>query len=92
MPTSLKTKRKKNVDVEISIDISYDEAKFTPAFMASFREGFYPFDTINEHIEFIAEQIAVGNVNSPTSFLEGYGVLSEFGISWKWGGCSSFAN
>lgn len=70
----------KNITVNQAIEISFDETKFTPEFMAHYQKHFRPFADIDEHISSIAELFSRGVINGESDFLEGYGILSEFGI------------
>lgn len=64
------------------IEIDYDKSKFTKEFLTEFPKSFYPFKTIQEHIEHIAESYSRGIITG--DFLEGYGDLKEnFGIKLK---------
>lgn len=73
------------VEVRQLVRVTLDPSKFTPEFMSDFRESFFPFDTIEEHAEHIA-QLAAREVYSfnpylPNEFAEGYGMIGEMGIS-----------
>jgi hypothetical protein len=66
------------------VEVEVDESKFTPEFMEEFRESFFPFDTIDDHREYLAELYARGGISGfPTEFIEGYGPAKDFGISLK---------
>ena len=69
--------------VERDIEITIDETKFTPQFMKDFRDSFYPFETIEDHVEFLAG--VINNGMRSNEFVEGYGVLSEMGITFDRG-------
>ena len=74
------------VQTTTTVKVTLDETKFTPEFMAEFRDGFYKFHTLKEHAEFLGEGVALGNISetsqyNPQQFEEGYGLLSELGIS-----------
>lgn len=71
------------VTISRSFAITYDQDKFTPEFLDKFRKHFYDFATVQEHLEHLAGCISRGIVNTPDDFLEGYGKLSDFGITWK---------
>ncbi|MBK5958063.1 hypothetical protein CCR97_08010 [Rhodoplanes elegans] len=73
--------RTTTVSVTQEVSITIDRKKFTPDFMAEYRASFYPFDTIERHIEHIAQLYARGLVDKYTTFIEGYGDLREMGIS-----------
>ena len=69
--------------VEQTFDITYDPTKFTPEFLEHFRQHFYDFETVDDHLNHIADCIARGIAYGPECFLEGYGKLSTFGITWR---------
>lgn len=70
---------KKTIDVIFAVEVEVDETKFTPEFMEAFSRYFCEFDTIDEHIEHIAQLAARDMLNK--SFTEGYGPLRDMGIS-----------
>lgn len=63
------------ISFEVSVEI--DETKFDEAFMAEFRKSFFQFDTVQEHVEHIAQLEARGLLQD---FTEGYGPIKDFGI------------
>lgn len=63
---------------EVSVEV--DETKFDEEFMAEFRESFYPFHDLEDHVEHIAQLEARGLLED---FTEGYGEISDFGIKAK---------
>lgn len=69
-----------DIDVEIPVTVTVDETKFTPAFLAEFREYFYPFVDIEDHIRHIAFLAATGRLGELPCFIEGYGPSQDFGI------------
>lgn len=69
------------ITVEITVTVTIDESKFTDQFMREFRESFYPFITIQEHKEHLAQMYARGLINNH-SFIEGYGPAKDMGISF----------
>lgn len=69
-----------DIDVTIPVTVTVDESKFTPEFLAEFREHFYPFHTVDDHIRHIAFLAATGQLGDLPSFIEGYGPSQEFGI------------
>lgn len=71
------------VAVTREVEITYDRDKFTPEFMAEFRESFYNFHTIEDHLQHIATCYVRGLVSGPSDFLEGYGKLSDFGVKLR---------
>ncbi|EIM25696.1 hypothetical protein [Microvirga lotononidis] len=69
---------KKTVEVTMIVEVEVDESKFTPEFMREFRESFYDFHEVEDHIMHIAQLEARGLL-SPR-FTEGYGPLADMGI------------
>lgn len=69
----------KEIDVLQTVEVTVDEAKFTPEFMEEFRQYLYDFDTVEEHIEHIAQLAARGVIETPC-FIEGYGDSQLMGI------------
>lgn len=72
---------KKQVAVILVVEVDVDETKFTDAWMTEWRQSFYPFRTVDRHIEHIAQLEARSSLNE--DFTEGYGPLSEMGIKAK---------
>lgn len=70
----------REVKVEQVVSVTVDETKFTDAFMAEFRGSMYPFDTLNDHLEHLAQMYARGLCDEFTTFIEGYGPPKEMGI------------
>lgn len=71
----------KTIQVTQTIKVTVNEAKFTSEFMAGFRDAFYPFDDLNEHIEHIAQMTARGLLTGmEDEFIEGYGKVIDMGI------------
>ena len=67
------------------VAVTLDASKFDEAFLQEFREGFYPFVTVERHAEHIA-QLAARQVYDlsprfPREFVEGYGEIGPMGIS-----------
>lgn len=67
-------------EVVQTVRIDYDESKFTPEFMKEFRGYLYSFHSVNDHLEHLA-QLKARELIENSSDVEGYGVLSEFGVS-----------
>ena len=65
------------ITVSHLVEVDLDESKFTPDFMSEFRENFYPFLSIEDHANHIA-QLKVRELLMP--FIEGYGPALDFGI------------
>jgi hypothetical protein len=72
----------RNVEVSQTVQVTVDEAKFTPEFMAKFRASMYPFQTIERHIEYLGQLHARGLADE-YSFIEGYGQAADFGIRFR---------
>lgn len=73
------------VIIEREVEIEIDESKFDDAFMQEFRDMFYPFQTLDEHIEHLAQLVARGHAGKHSfdklgEFIEGYGHVKEMGI------------
>lgn len=62
-------------------NVEVDETRFTDEWMAEFRESFYDFYTMEDHIEHLASGFARGLWDN-YSFIEGYGPAKEFGIKF----------
>lgn len=69
---------KKIVEVNFGVRVIIDETKFTPEFMQEFREYFYDFKTIDDHVKHLAQLEVRGLLDD--EFTEGYGKLSDMGI------------
>ena len=72
----------KEVEIRQTIQVTVDESKFTPEFMQSFRDSFFDFDSIEEHIEHLG-RLHAGNFIDVSSFVEGYGYIREFGVNFE---------
>jgi hypothetical protein len=70
----------RDIDVEIPVTVTVDETKFTPEFLADYRENFYPFESVEDHIRHIAFLAATGTLGNLPCFIEGYGPSQDFGI------------
>lgn len=72
----------KSVGVQQLVQVTVDEAKFTPKFMAEFRDSFYDFHTVDEHIVHLGQLYARGRAFEPgyADFIEGYGPAANMGI------------
>lgn len=73
---------KYKVEVTQMVTVEIDEEKFTPAFLSEFRDVFYPFRTVLEHVEHLAQLNARGLAFNQ-SFIEGYGEAKDFGIHFS---------
>lgn len=74
---------KTKITVTQEIEVTVDESRFTPEFMAAFSRAFFDCETIEEHVLYIAKSYAMGIVAHNGDFLEGYGILRDFGINVK---------
>lgn len=75
----------KSFEIEVTqvVRVTLDETKFDEAFMAEFRDGFFNFDTLEQHAEHIGRLYALGLIElgwERTDFIEGYGHAHEMGI------------
>jgi hypothetical protein len=68
------------IEVKIPVTVTVDESKFTPEFLGEFREDFYNFVTVQDHIRHIAFLAATGQLGILPCFIEGYGESEDFGI------------
>ncbi|MGN7931185.1 hypothetical protein [Sphingopyxis sp. 22461] len=71
------------VEVRQIVEVELDEIKFDDAFMEEFRDSQYPFMTLADHAEHIAQLQARGVYDLDyieTQFVEGYGPANEMGI------------
>lgn len=74
---------KKVVKVTQYIEVEIDEAKFNEEFIQDFKEYMFNFDTIEEHISYLAELFAKRVVINESSFIDGYGIASDMGIKFS---------
>lgn len=74
--------KKFTVEVRQIVEVQLDEQNFDEAFMEEFRDGFYPFMTLADHAEHIAQLQARGltNLEFNPDFIEGYGESDDMGI------------
>lgn len=70
------------VDVTQRIEVTVDETKMDETFFGEFRENFFPFFDIEDHVKHIAQLYARGVYQGDRDeFVEGYGKLrEEFGV------------
>jgi len=73
---------RKTVEVRQYVEVVVDETKLDDEFQKEFREDFYPFQGIDDHIRHIA-QLKARNLIVADRFIEGYGILDDMGISAK---------
>lgn len=67
----------KTVRLEFEVKIKYDKSFFNKKFMEAFRDYMFPFETVGEHLEHLAQMKVRGLAEG---FVEGYGDLDEKGI------------
>jgi hypothetical protein len=72
----------REVTVTQIVLVTIDESKFDATFMAEFRASFYPFTTVNEHLEHLGQLFARGLADNG-DFIEGYGPAKDMGIRFK---------
>jgi len=72
----------KTVVVTQYIKVKIDENKFDEDFMEEFRESFFDFTSLDDHIKHLAQLYARGIADSG-SFIEGYGPAEDMGISFS---------
>ena len=69
------------VEVTQTVEVEVDEETFTEEFMKEYRETFYQFQTIDDHIKHIAQMEARGLLPATGyGFVEGYGYIDIMGI------------
>lgn len=73
---------KKEIEVTQSVGVTVRDDFFTPEFMEEFRRQFYPFETVDEHFEYLGQLFARGLVSNFTKFIEGYGDVKAAGIEF----------
>ena len=81
--------KKTTVTVEIELEVEFDPDKFTEDFQKDFKQSFWPYDTIKEHLEHLVGNHVSGvdtrvwdkDLEKFRTFAEGYGYLDEMNIS-----------
>lgn len=71
---------KETVYVTHEVEVEIDESKFTPEFMQTFRDTMSDFETIKDHIRYLAQLEAQGFCGE---YIEGYGNLRDMGIKME---------
>lgn len=74
----------KQVEVTQLVEVTVDESRFTDEWMESFRKMFYTYNSVDEHLQHLAQLEARGITYQPhvsNEFIEGYGNASDMGIS-----------
>jgi len=64
-------------DVVFTVQVEVDESKFDEAFLAEFRESFFPFFDVEDHVKHLAQLQAREMLDD---FTEGYGPIKDMGI------------
>ena len=73
----------KTVVVTMYVPVTVDETKFDEAFLSEFRDQFYDFDGVDDHLRHLAQLSAREIIGyGPDEFIEGYGVAKDMGISF----------
>ena len=73
----------KQVSVTQTVEVTIDETKFTDEWMASFRDVFYNYYSLDDHVGHLAQLEARGLTYLPhvnNEFIEGYGPAGDMGI------------
>jgi len=80
----------KTFDVEVytTVRVTVDEAAFTPAFMEEYRRYFRAFETVEDHVAFVARLYACGIIEDGES-LEGYEPNEGFGFKFELIACDA---
>lgn len=67
------------------VDVTLDDTKFTPEFMAEFAGSISDFERIEQHAQHIGQlagrEVYSLNKHLPKEFVEGYGEIGAMGIS-----------
>lgn len=75
--------KKFSVTVTQEVIVELDETKFDEKFFIEFRESYYNFLTLEQHIEHLAQLGARGLISMIDPFIEGYGPAKDMGIEVK---------
>lgn len=73
----------KTIAVTQLVEVTIDETKLTPEWMADWRKVFYNYHTVDDHLKHLAQLEARGITYLPhinDTFIEGYGKASDLGI------------
>jgi len=73
----------KLIEVTQTVQVSIDETKLTPDWMADFRRSFYNYHVVDDHLKHLAHLEACGVTYLPhvnNTFIEGYGNANDLGI------------
>ena len=81
---------KKTVEVTMvsEVEVEINENLFDEKFLQSFRDSFYNFHTIDDHIKHLARLAVMGAANNFSfdddgEFIEGYGRVKPLGIKFS---------
>ena len=75
---------KQLVEVTQLIEVELDENKFNDDFMKEFREYFYQFYMIEDHLNHLAQLYSRGIATGYSgSFIEGFGLAKDMGIKFR---------
>jgi hypothetical protein len=72
----------REVEVTQIVRVTVDETKFTPEFLADFAKAITNYDSVEEHICYLARMHVRAEIESD-SRLEGYGLLHDFGVDFE---------
>lgn len=73
----------KTIVVTQYVDVTIDETKLTPEWMESYRQMFYQYHDVDDHLKHLAQLEARGITYQPhvnNTFIEGYGEANDLGI------------
>jgi hypothetical protein len=73
----------KDVQITHVVRVTVDETKFTKEFLAEFQSYMFQFRDVNKHIEHLGYLFAVNLLDEYSSFVEGYGRPSDFGMKFE---------
>ena len=71
---------KKTVTVTQTVEVEVDESLLNTSFMRDFSSYMFDLD-FDGHVEHLAQLAARGLIQSKDEFVEGYGKISDMGIS-----------
>lgn len=71
-----------NLTVETDIELIIDETRFTPEFLKEYAETIGGCHNLEDHLKNLSVLITRGQISSDRDFVEGYGVLRDFGVSF----------
>ncbi len=71
------------VKVIASVQVVVDASAFDDIFMREFREFFYDFHSIEDHVKHLAQLYTRSICDESSTFIEGYGNPKKMGIKFK---------